>query len=144
MTAAFEAAGLVYLATTVYGPTVNGTVSPSVDVRWNPGFASERINDALDNALSVLRMISESDADRSMVFPLCLIGSAVPFERPMDRMWFVQRFASMDGKERLGNGANAEAIMKVTWQAAQDFEQGRAPRRSDWIDCMGCDPVLLA
>lgn len=149
ITAAFQAAARVYLATTAYGSSVSGTVNPSVDIVIAPNVAAQHISNVLKDAVSDLQAIPASDADRSMVFPLCLIGSAVPVHQGMDRMWFVQRFASMDGKERLGNGAFAEAVMKTTWrirdaQIRAAAVHGHFPILSDWIDCMGDAPLLLA
>ncbi|KAF8311095.1 hypothetical protein DL93DRAFT_1519680 [Clavulina sp. PMI_390] len=98
----------------------------------------------------VLNCIPANDADRSIVWPLCVIGSAA--QDAADRAWFVERFGAIEGREVLGNVQTAQELMCSVWDR-QDRTQrealkaGRSVGRvyePDWIDCMDGRPVLLA
>lgn len=141
VTLAFRAAACVYLETTLAGYQSSFPDTPSI-----PHVASD-VPRAVDSAVRAIRQIPITDADRSMIWPLCLIGCQA--SRAEDQRYFTMRFGQLEGRERLGNGANAYALMRSFWyereRSAAAMAGGRVcvPAR-DWIDCMGHKPILLA
>lgn len=120
VTSAFRAAAHVYLEATISG--------------CNPHAAN--VARATDEAIVVLKQIPPSDADRSLIWPLCVVGCMA--SRRMDQEYMARRFELLDGRDKLGNGARAEELMKHIWAQC---ESGGV---IDWIDAMGRFPVLLA
>ncbi|KAF8311092.1 hypothetical protein DL93DRAFT_2169309 [Clavulina sp. PMI_390] len=117
---------------------------------YQPLASVMNLEHAADWAARVLKCIPANDADRSIVWPLCVIGSVV--QDHTDRAWFADRFAAIEGRELLGNVLNAESLMHSVW-SRQDRAQRDALKSGqpvgrvdepDWIDCMDGRPLLLA
>lgn len=138
VTLAFRAAAHVYLETTLAG-------SHQASVPDLSSSTDAAVSRAVTNAVHAIRQIPVTDADRSMIWPLCVIGCQV--RRAEDQRYFATRFNMLDGRERLGNGATAEALMRSFWyhrERSAAMRGGVGSVAPDWIDCMGQNPILLA
>lgn len=100
-----------------------------------------------DLAMNVLGAIPPSDADRSLVWPLTVIGSMARAEH---RGYIADRFARLDGRHQLGNCGHAEALVRDVWQRRDAYDHAAAAAPTpfmvpvvDWMHCMA-NPVLLA
>jgi hypothetical protein len=153
ITEAFRVAGRVYLQTVMSG---YNALAPSVQL-------------AVDDAIGVLRRIPETDADRSLIWPLFVVGrmsqpcaigpatgaSAQSFVDPMmisasntadhhSRDFINQRafFSSRFenlGGKHIGNGATAERLMRQFW-AQSDW---RRRIRVDGIGGVGANWITV-
>jgi hypothetical protein len=123
VTSAFRAAAHVYLETTISG---SDPQAPNVVC-------------ATDAAMATLKQIPPSDADRNLIWPLCVVGCMAT--RPNDQEYMARRFALLEGRDKLGNGARAEILMKHVWALRSLSTSDGAV---DWIDAMGDFPILLA
>jgi hypothetical protein len=121
VTSAFRAAAHVYLETTVSG--------------CNP--CAPNVVCATDVAIAALKQIPPSDADRNLIWPLCVIGCMA--SRPMDQEYMAARFAVLEGRDKLGNGAQAEYLVNLVWALRNSSDSN-----VDWIDAMGELRILLA
>jgi len=121
VTSAFRAAAHVYLETTVSG--------------CNP-YAPNVVR-ATDAAIAALGQIPPSDADRNLIWPLCVVGCMA--SRPVDQEYMAARFAALEGRDKLGNGAQAEYLVHLVWAI-----RNSSNANVDWIDAMGDLPILLA
>lgn len=138
VTSVFRAAASVYLHSVVSG--------------CNPDHPN--VSAAVDQAVEVLRHIPITDADRSLIWPLCVVGSMARKSLTINsygeahsalsssdqRVYFTARFSSLAGKQ-LGNGRSAEELVKQVWRYRDMAPRGQLV---DWIDVMGAHPILLA
>ncbi|KAF9509690.1 hypothetical protein BS47DRAFT_1301125, partial [Hydnum rufescens UP504] len=62
---------------------------------------AENVAHAVDHSIQCFKTIPASDADRSLIFPLCITACLVRTEE--QKTYFRQRFASLKGIEREGN-----------------------------------------
>lgn len=102
---------------------------------------------ATDDAIGILSAIPPSDADRSLIWPLTVIGSMARIEH---RGYIADRFARLDGRHQLGNCGRAEQLVYNVWTRRDAYAQAAAASPTpvitpvvDWIHCMET-PVLLA
>lgn len=123
VTSAFRVAAHVFLETTISGSHPQA-----------PNVAR-----ATDAAMTTLKQILPSDADRNLIWPLCVVGCMT--SRPVDQEYMAGRFALLEGRDKLGNGARAEVLMKYVWALRNSPTSDAAV---DWIDAMGDFPILLA
>ncbi|KAF8311090.1 hypothetical protein DL93DRAFT_2157459 [Clavulina sp. PMI_390] len=112
-----------------------------------PVVSAADIEQAANLGLHVLKHIPTNDGDRSIVWPLCVIGSAM--RNQADREWFAERFRAIEGRDVLGNVKNAEDLMHKVWTTRESMNVVLANgwhrvHEPDWIDCMDREPLLLA
>ncbi|KAF8311091.1 hypothetical protein DL93DRAFT_2229904 [Clavulina sp. PMI_390] len=145
VTYAFSMAGNVHLQAILV--EYSHIVNPSV---FQPLTGLMNLEHVAHLGAGVLKRIPSNDADRSIVWPLCVIGSVMQDQE--HRAWFTARFQAIEGREMLGNVKAAEELMHLVW-SRQDRTQREALKsdqpvgqvlKPNWVNCMDGQPVLLA
>lgn len=135
---AFRAAASVYLTSVASG--------------CNPDHPD--VSAAVNRAVEILRRIPIADNDRSLVWPLSVVGTMArrslmlsSYGEPLDalsdpdqRVYFTARFSLLTEKQ-LGCGRSAAELVKKVWRRRDHAPRGELV---DWIDAMGSQPILLA
>lgn len=135
---AFRAAACVYLQSVIHGCDPD---HPDVGV-------------AVDRANQVLRSIPPSDSDRSLMWPLLVVGSVArrsmvinSYDETNDtslssdqRVYFATRFSLFAGK----HGGYPHLVEKLVLDVWRLRDSSRRGELVDWRDVLGHRPFLLA
>jgi len=98
ITAAFRASARVYLHTVLSGSFPN----------------SGPIKRAVDDSIECFKAIPKSENDRALVFALCVTACMARNQEQMD--FFLDRFQSLRGAERVGNCFHAQRLVQEVWR----------------------------